>query len=43
MKISETITIGKIDIRAKGQGQRSKIKVTEVKTNFTPSLDIFGS
>ena len=31
-KFSELITIGKSDVHAKGQGQRSKVKVTEVLT-----------
>ena len=36
LKFSGVITIGKSDVRAKGQGQRSKVKVTETKTNFAP-------
>ena len=32
MKFSGVITSGKRDVPAKGQGQRSKAKVTEVKT-----------
>ena len=32
MKFSAVITIDKSDAHAKGQGQRSKVKVTEVKT-----------
>ena len=28
------ITIDKCDVHAKGQGKRSKVKVTEVKTNY---------
>ena len=35
MKFS-VITIDKSDVHAKGEGQRSKVKVTEVKTNFAP-------
>ena len=34
--ISEAITIDRRDVHAKGEGQKSKIDVTEVKTNFTP-------
>ena len=34
MKFSVVITIDKSDVHAKGRGQRSKVKVTEVKTNF---------
>ena len=29
------MTIDKSDIRARGQGQRSKVKVTEVKTQIS--------
>ena len=32
MKFSEVITIDRSDVHAKGQGQRSKVKVTEVMT-----------
>ena len=32
MKFSEVITFDKSDVHAKGQGQRSKVKVTEVMT-----------
>ena len=32
MKFLGVITNDRIDIHAKGQGQRSKVKVTEVKT-----------
>ena len=32
MEVSGVITIGKSDVHAKGQGQSSKVKVTEVKT-----------
>ena len=35
MKFSGVITIEKSDVHAKGQGQRSKVKVTEVKTQFS--------
>ena len=35
MKFSGVITIDKNDVHAKGQGQRSKVKVTEVKTQFS--------
>ena len=38
MKFSGGITIYKSDIHAKGQGRRSKVKVTEVKTNFAQIL-----
>ena len=34
MKFSGVITIHKSDVHAKGQGQRSKVKVTEVKTQL---------
>ena len=34
MKLSEVITIDKSDVRAKVHGQRSKVKVTEVKTQL---------
>ena len=34
MKFSGLITIDKNDVIAKGQGQRSKVNVTEVKENF---------
>ena len=36
IKFSGVITIDKSDVHAKGQGQRSNVKVTEVKTNFAP-------
>ena len=36
MKISGVISIVKRDVHAKGQGQKSIVKVTEVKTNFIP-------
>ena len=39
MKFSGIITIHKSDVHAKGQGQRSKVKVTEVITQF----DHFGT
>ena len=35
MKISGVITSDKSDVHAKGQGQRSKVKVTEVMTPFS--------
>ena len=34
MKFSEVVTNDKSDIRAKGQGQRSKVKVTEVNSQL---------
>ena len=34
MKFSGVITIDKSDVHAKGQGPRSKVKVTQVKTQF---------
>ena len=34
-KFSGVITIGRRDVHAKGQGQRSKVKVTEVMTPFS--------
>ena len=34
MKFSGVITSDKSDVHAKGQGQRSKVKVTEVTTQF---------
>ena len=37
MKFARLITIKRSDVHAKGQGQKSSIKVTEVKTNFAPS------
>ena len=36
MKFSGIITVEKSDIHANGQGQRSKAKVTELKSNFVP-------
>ena len=36
MKFTRVVTINKTDVDAKGQGQRSKVKVTEVKANFAP-------
>ena len=36
IKVSGVITIDRSDVHAKGRGQRSKVKVTEVKTNFAP-------
>ena len=35
MKISGVNTIDRSDVHANGQGQRSKVKVTEVKTQFS--------
>ena len=35
MKFSEVITNDKSDVHAKGQGQRSKVKVTVVKTQLS--------
>ena len=35
MKFSGVITNDKSDVHAKGQGQRSKVKVTEVMTPFS--------
>ena len=35
MKFSGVITVGKSEVHAKGQGQRSEGKVTEVKTQFS--------
>ena len=37
MKCSGIITIDKSDVHANGQGQKSKIKVTEVKPNLAIS------
>ena len=34
MKFSGDITIDKSDVHARDQGQKSKVKVTEVKTQF---------
>ena len=34
MKVSGVITIDKSDVHAKGQGQRSDVKVREVKAIF---------
>ena len=36
MTFSGVITIDKGDVHSKGQYQRSKVKVTEIKTNFAP-------
>ena len=36
MKFSEVITSDKRDVHEKGQGQKWKVKVTEVKANFAP-------
>ena len=38
MEFARLITIKRSDVHAKGQGQQSSIKVTEVKTNFAPIL-----
>ena len=38
MKLSRVIAIDKSDVHAIGQGQMSKVKVTEVKTNFWPNF-----
>ena len=38
MKFSGVITINGSDVPAKGQGQRSKVKVKEVKTKLCPKL-----
>ena len=35
MKISGVITNDRSDVHAKGQGQGSKVKVTEVETQFS--------
>ena len=35
MKISGVITNDRSDVHAKSQGQRTKVKVTEVKTQFS--------
>ena len=40
MKFSGVITNDKGDVHAKGH--RSKVKITEVKTNFAPNLVISG-
>ena len=37
MTLSKLITIDRSDVGAKGQGQRSKNKITEGKTNFSPN------
>ena len=36
MTFSGVITIDKSDVHTKGRGQRSKVKITEVNTNFAP-------
>ena len=36
MKFSGVITMDKRDFHAQGQGQMSKVKVTEFKANFAP-------
>ena len=36
MNFTGLITTDQSDVHAKGQGQRSKVKVTEVKRNFAP-------
>ena len=38
MKFSGVIAMGKNDVHAKGQGQKSKVKVIEVKTNFAGKM-----
>ena len=40
MKFSGVITIDRSDVHAKGQGQRSKVKVTEVKTQLNNFLTV---
>ena len=35
MEFTGVITIDKSDVYANGQGQRTKVKVTEVKNQFT--------
>ena len=40
VKFSGVITIDKSDVHAKGQGQRSKVKVTEVKTQLSRFLTL---
>ena len=40
MKFSGVIIIDRSDVHAKGQGQKSKVKVTEVKTQLSPSRTI---
>ena len=40
MKLSGVNTIDRSDVQANGQGQRSKVKVTEVKTQFSHFLTI---
>ena len=35
MKLSGVITVDKSDVHARGQGQRSKVKLTEVKTQLS--------
>ena len=35
MKFSGVIAIDKSDVHARGKGQESKVKVTEVKTQFS--------
>ena len=42
-KFSEIITNDKSDVHAKSQGQRSKVKVTEIKKNrIWPKLRVSG-
>ena len=38
MKIPGLITIERSDVHAQGQGQRPKVKVIEIKTNFAQIL-----
>ena len=42
MEVLAIITVDKNHIHAKGQGRRSKVKVTEVKNKFCHILDISG-
>ena len=42
MKFTAVITIDRSDVDARGQGQRSKVKVTEVQT-ILPQFDFFKS
>ena len=41
MKFSGIITIDKSDVHAKGQGQKTKVKVTEVKTQTVAPVWIY--
>ena len=40
LKFLRVITIDRRDVHAKGQGQGSKVKVTEVKTQISPFLTV---